>query len=301
MDKATMEVTNPPFFTVIIPVYNREAYIGECVDSVLSQRFTDFELIVVDDGSTDGTSQLLSTYSRDKRMRVISQSNKGRCSARNSGLHSAQGTWICFLDSDDIYFPNHLSHFKWLIDEFPRFKAFSSELTCSGEQRVYPNKKYSIGERVYEFNDFIKNNFVSLNQLCVSREVCPSFPSVDLPISEDWYFMRRLSYKVPLYKSSVVTNDVRMHDERTMEECSPDAFVRHNQRGADLFCEEVDASQSVKSKIQAHVHILSANTLLGAGMRKEGRGYLRQAWKYFPYTLQYSLLSAYYKLIFKRG
>lgn len=92
------------FFSVIVPVYNVEKYIFSCVESVLCQTYRDFELILVDDGSTDCSSSLCDEYARkDSRVKVIHKANGGQSTARNLGLDHACGEYICFLDSDDFY------------------------------------------------------------------------------------------------------------------------------------------------------------------------------------------------------
>lgn len=89
-------------FSVIIPVYNVEPYLAQCLDSVLAQDFADWEAICVNDGSTDGSGEILEQYAaRDKRIRVITQPNGGLSAARNTGLDHASGDYILFLDSDD--------------------------------------------------------------------------------------------------------------------------------------------------------------------------------------------------------
>ena len=93
----------PPFFSIIIPVYNVVPYLRECLDSVLAQTFTNWEAICVDDGSTDGSGIILDEYAaRDSRFRVIHQPNAGVSAARNTGIDIAVGTWVVFLDSDDL-------------------------------------------------------------------------------------------------------------------------------------------------------------------------------------------------------
>lgn len=91
-----------PKLSVVIPVYNVAPYLNECLDSLLSQTFTDFEAIIVNDGSTDGSVDILKSYSdKDSRIKFLSQSNKGVCSARNLALNNCNGEWIAFLDADD--------------------------------------------------------------------------------------------------------------------------------------------------------------------------------------------------------
>ena len=92
------------FFSIIVPVYKVEAYLPQCVASVLSQTFSDFELILIDDGSPDGCGALCDRYAReDSRIRVVHKKNGGLSSARNSGLRIASGEAIVFLDSDDYW------------------------------------------------------------------------------------------------------------------------------------------------------------------------------------------------------
>ena len=89
--------------SVIIPVYNDEKHLGECLDSVSNQTLDDIEIICINDGSTDSSLEILNEYSTDKRMTIITQTNQGSAIARNKGLDIAQGEYIGFLDADDIY------------------------------------------------------------------------------------------------------------------------------------------------------------------------------------------------------
>lgn len=97
-----------PFFSVIIPTYNRAHSIVRSIESILEQTFQDFEIIVVDDASTDNTSEVVSIVKNSKLKFVRNDSNKERCLTRNKGISLAKGKYICFLDSDDYHLPNHL-------------------------------------------------------------------------------------------------------------------------------------------------------------------------------------------------
>ena len=96
-----------PLVSVIIPTYNRAWVLKEAIDSVLAQEFKDFELIVVDDGSTDNTGEILDSYEQD--ILVVRQSNKGVSAARNRGIIEAAGRLVAFLDSDDLWLPRKLT------------------------------------------------------------------------------------------------------------------------------------------------------------------------------------------------
>jgi len=102
-------MTNNPKISVIIPCYNGDKYLSQCVDSILAQTFTDFELLCVDDGSTDDTPKILACYAgKDNRVKVVTKANGGVSSARNAALDIARGEYICFVDADDYVHPDYL-------------------------------------------------------------------------------------------------------------------------------------------------------------------------------------------------
>lgn len=100
-----------PYFSIIIPTYNRASIVKRAIEAVLQQSFDDFEIIVVDDGSTDNTQEILQSIV-DPRFSFFYQSNKGVCAARNTGASKATGKYLLFYDSDDILLPSALSDFK---------------------------------------------------------------------------------------------------------------------------------------------------------------------------------------------
>src|SRR5947209_609603 len=97
-----------PAVSVIIPAYNYATYLPKAIDSVLKQRFTNYEIIVVDDGSTDNTADLIAKYG--DRVRYVYQKNAGLPSARNTGIKAARGDYVGFLDADDEWHPNFLQN-----------------------------------------------------------------------------------------------------------------------------------------------------------------------------------------------
>lgn len=98
-----------PTISVIVPVYRAEAYLPECLHSILSQTFRDFELLLVDDGSPDGSGEICDAYAgRDHRITVIHQDNQGQAAARNRAIAMSRGKWLCFIDSDDAVHPRLL-------------------------------------------------------------------------------------------------------------------------------------------------------------------------------------------------
>ena len=104
-----------PEISIIIPVYKAEKYLRRCLDSVLSQTLSNWECILVDDGSPDQSGAICDEYAaKDSRFRVIHKPNGGVSSARNEGLDTAKGEFICFIDSDDWVGPKYLEHLHFL-------------------------------------------------------------------------------------------------------------------------------------------------------------------------------------------
>ena len=109
-------------FSVIIPLYNKEGSIAQALDSVMAQECQDFEVIVVDDGSTDAGAAVVENYG-DPRIRLVRQENAGVSAARNRGIEEARGEYVAFLDADDVWMPGFLSEIVALQKEFPQCRA----------------------------------------------------------------------------------------------------------------------------------------------------------------------------------
>lgn len=144
-----------PKVSIIMPVYNKEKYLRKTLDSVLAQSFQDYELIVINDGSTDSSGAIAEEYaSRDKRIRVLSVSNGGVSQARNIGMQAVSGAWIQFLDGDDTILPHYLS------DAYEFGEAQKADIVFSGFAMVDPS-----GNVLAEKNVAV-NELVNQEQLC---------------------------------------------------------------------------------------------------------------------------------------
>lgn len=133
-----------PRISVIVPVYNAENYIQRCVDSILSQTFTDFELILINDGSRDTTLDICNAYlNKDSRVRVMNKQQGGVSSARNLGLENAKGEWITFIDADDWIEKDYLGHLMSadtnadiIVAGFQYVNGEGEQLRCSKRVRA---------------------------------------------------------------------------------------------------------------------------------------------------------------------
>ena len=125
-------------FSIIVPIYNTEKYLCRCLDSIISQNIQDFELILIDDGSTDNSPVICDTYaSRDARIRVIHKENEGVTRTRNTGIRAAVGEYILYVDSDDWVAPNWLEVIRhFIVDTVPK-----PDLVYFGVVKVYQDRK----------------------------------------------------------------------------------------------------------------------------------------------------------------
>lgn len=146
-----------PKISIIVPVYNAEKYLPSCVDSILAQTFTEFELLLIDDGSQDCSGSICDEYGvKDRRVRVFHQKNQGVSAARNLGLDNAQGKWITFVDSDDLL----ISNFCEILND----NKSEDLIICSFKMFGRFEKKYVLKDGClskkafsYVINDYLAN------------------------------------------------------------------------------------------------------------------------------------------------
>jgi len=138
-----------PLVSVILPVYNAEDYISDAIQSVLNQTYTDWELIVVDDGSTDQTKKVINPFLEDDRIRYFYQENGGQGSARNKGIERAKGIYLALLDADDVWKDDKLQSQLNIILREDASLVFS-KLCCIGSNGKHLNKNKGSGSGSYQ-------------------------------------------------------------------------------------------------------------------------------------------------------
>ena len=137
--------------SVVVPVYNVENYLADCMNSVLAQDFPSFEVIVVDDGSTDRCPQILSSYAADPRVRIVRQDNAGLSAARNNGLSHVKGRYVCFIDSDDMIRPRFLSELYQRCEQDGTNIAF-----CAIE--IFDAERSQVHSTLHDEDEFFRRN-----------------------------------------------------------------------------------------------------------------------------------------------
>jgi glycosyltransferase involved in cell wall biosynthesis len=154
------DYNNIPLFSVVIPTYNRADFIGIAIKSVVNQSFRNWELIVVDDGSTDNTREVVYSF-KDDRIKYHFQENQELNAARNKGIMLAKGDFITFLDDDDYYLSDYLSQSKTLIDD-NGFKTgiYRSGVIIHSEGKEIKGPKYSSDLHKNPTNFFLGNTAI---------------------------------------------------------------------------------------------------------------------------------------------
>jgi glycosyltransferase involved in cell wall biosynthesis len=188
----------PSLVSVINPTYNRAQWLREAVDSVLAQEYKDFELIVVDDGSTDETTPLLQEYGGS--LRVLRQPNRGVSAARNAGIAEAAGNLIAFLDSDDIWLRKKLGCQVEFFKQHPEIMICQTEeIWVKNGRRVNPGKRHrKRGGMIFEPS--LELCLVSPSAVMLRRELFDRVGLFDegLPACEDYDLWLRASCRFPM-------------------------------------------------------------------------------------------------------
>jgi glycosyltransferase involved in cell wall biosynthesis len=192
-----------PLVSVIMPVHNRINTVKDAVDSVLKQSYTNIELIVVDDGSDDGSKELLEGMLDDRIVLLHNESCKGVSSARNMGLQSAKGKYIAYLDSDNLWDPRYLAAMVGAFIELPDADAlYSGQLLFKGEEK-HP---YAIRFGSFNRSLLTNRNYIDINSLCHTKDLYNNIGGFDENLTRlvDYDLIQRISEKAQMYSVPVL-------------------------------------------------------------------------------------------------
>lgn len=189
-------------FSIIMPAYNVEKFIGSAIKCVLNQTYQNFELIIVDDGSIDKTSEIIATFS-DNRIKIIKQENQGLGRARNVGIENAKNNYIAFLDSDDLWAPQKLENVLNELDLERIGIFYSNALIFFDDPSLAVKNKYSEPVFLKDFRDLILvYDFIVVSSVIIPRDILIEFNSFseDLYGTEDWDLWIRITRKYGIKK-----------------------------------------------------------------------------------------------------
>lgn len=208
-----------PQFSIIIPVYNRGKMISDTLESISKQTFTDFEVVVVNDGSTDDTLPVLHELKKQYPWLVIvTQENHERAYSRNRGIEATSGKYITFCDSDDGFFPNHLSTAAKYLEKNPRVLFFHQGTVIKNEKG---KTLWKVSHNTEDLNyEILKGNLMSCIGMFCNKAVfqqCKFNEERDLTAVEDWDLWLRLAARYTLHALPEITSYMIIHGGRSME------------------------------------------------------------------------------------
>lgn len=207
------------FFSVILPTFNRRDFITEAINSLLNQTYYNWELIIVDDGSTDNTREVVEQFSKkDSRIKYHYQKNSERSAARNNGINKTMGNYVCFIDSDDLYEDNYLSALHEFIQKSESKKGMFFCNVSRLENGVKVKVPYEAIENYAHPIEYIllSKETVIPTRVCIDREILKlnQFDET-LKVSEDAELFTRIIAKYPLIQFDYYGAIYNIHSENT--------------------------------------------------------------------------------------
>lgn len=194
------------FFSIIIPLYNKQDYIENTITGILNQTFTDYEIVIVNDGSTDNSVAKVSAFT-DPRIRLFSTENQGVSASRNFAMKKASGTYFAFLDADDFWYPEHLEKLHTTITALPHLKVFTTLMEVETANGIFPANYSGLPKAVIQevdlFETSLSCNILSAYTTAIHGDVFSAIGLFNEHISngEDTEYWIRIGfrYKIGLY------------------------------------------------------------------------------------------------------
>lgn len=273
------------FLTIVIPTYNRAHLIEHTLKSVLNQSCDDFEVIIIDDGSTDNTEEIIQSYLSEKvQYHRIPNSERG--AARNRGTELAKGDYINWFDSDDEMLPNHVASAKELASKQPEVLNLMYRIKDSVSGKITPvQASYSEGQKQRK-NFLIEGNYLACNPVIVRRDIALQNPFIEdrsLSASEDYELWLRLLAKYRFHQSNEITSFLIQHDERSVNTMTNPEKLETRFL---TFLKYIDENQELTNFLgNDYAYFVMRNYLILAvdlaynGHKRKGVFYLKKAFK----------------------
>lgn len=236
-----------PLFSIIIPTYNRADLLSDTIQSVLAQTYPHFEIIVVDDGSTDNTHEVVHAFQNNKIL-YYKISNHERGFARNYGAKQSTGKYLYFLDSDDILYPNHLSAAFSIIQKYPNIEIF--HLSVENSYSTPYLKKYILNNQINKA--LIYGNILGCQGLFIRKDIFLQYLfNEDRTIAglEDWELWLRLATKYKIVHFPMLTSSLNQHASRSVLQTDKQNLIKRVETFMNYVLNNPDITAYYKNQI----------------------------------------------------
>jgi len=247
-------MSDAPFFSIIIPTYNRAHWLPKTIQSVLDQSEGDFEILVIDDGSTDNTKQVVTAIA-DVRVNYHYQNNAERGAARNKGVQLARASYVHFLDSDDVFFEGHLAEARKQLTKDPvqfYFQPYCMMAADSGKKRPIPKIWHDANLMLVKYG-----NFMSCHGIFLERQFALENPFQEdrhLAGSEDYELWLRLAARTKIKVGVKVSSALVEHDQRSVLNFKTEELIKRKEK----FLECIAGDETFMRKYGRHLPLLRA-------------------------------------------
>ena len=250
-----------PFFTVIIPLFNKEKYVSNAIKSILDQTFTDFELLIINDCSTDNSVKIASEFLSDKVQLIHHEKNSGLAATRNTGIKKANSNYVAFLDADDLWKPHFLESIFNLIQNFPEARIFGTNYEEIWEKttQMPHNNSDSLPVDFKGYLNFfkinIKQGIYNHGSVCFHKEVYEKvgFYNENIQLSQDLDFNIRANYHFKL----AFDNSVQMsYFMQTDNQLTRSSIVNRTIPDYDLYEDWAKSNPDLKKYLDFERYVL---------------------------------------------
>ncbi|QQX75956.1 MULTISPECIES: glycosyltransferase family 2 protein [Aequorivita] len=287
-------------FSVIIPLYNKELSIYNTIQSILIQSYKDFEIVIVNDGSTDKSVEVVEKI-KDDRIRLIHQENQGVSAARNTGIKHAKHEWICFLDADDLWEKEHLDEYCQVLIKHSQIHWMFSGFTSKNKNKRWKYIYYKNGFLNNVFDGLLNGLKIHTSTVCVKKKLFDIYPDLyfreGLNNSEDrevWYKLCCIDRSPYNISKSLSIYDVNVSGSLTKNktETVKAHFLNMNKRLSE-FHSYVSLDDSDKKKFENFIfnfnRTLIKSAYIGGFIKDDYKDYLNKfEYNFFSYTINFN-------------
>ena len=190
-----MDINKEPYVDIILPNYNKGEYINESINSVISQTYSNWNLLVIDDHSNDNSSEIIKKYNNKKIKIIFLSKNKGVAFCRNLGMRLTRAKYISFIDADDYWTSNKLSEQISFMEKHSHSFTYTSYVPFIGKKDRKIFKKRIIVPDSFNYNQFTSNTSIAMSSTIMKRSIIGPTRFINLKICEDYHFKCKILKK----------------------------------------------------------------------------------------------------------